>query len=461
MLNRVLHPVFGDSVLQVGGMVLPEPSVQLTLHKPITLVKNTPPLNCVVQSTFSRSPFDSPPSLSVSTSRNLGPRSLIYGNWASGELLWPRVVERMIFAVLGRTRDEEVRLILQGQTSHFEMGFYSLPKKRAPGHGKPDTDEEEITGLDETEEPIIGRPAGDPMESWSVHAHTSPTNLQLSINYSRNIFIGGGEEPVRSEWNLEGYFPNKPRRGDRSVRLQVATAITPDLSLSWTVSGSRRVGEHSRLGLAVSIEPATGLVVSVFWKRLGQGLKLPIILLPEEYAKEFDAMAVILPWAAYSILEFCVLRPRERRRQKQELSKQRKRIQNLVEKRRNESVEVIRLTMDQVHRRQLREAEKDGLVILHAEYGYFGKDQDGTVGDSPKTANVTVPVAALVESSQVIIPSTVVKVSAEQIPPPLSANVRGRSRKYPGANIKTNPRLNFCSRTFQASMTRHHCSRRS
>jgi DnaJ family protein C protein 11 len=67
---------------------------------------------------------------------------------------------------------------------------------------------------------------------------------------------------------------------------------------------------------------------------------------------------------------------------------------------------------DQVRRRQEKEDSRGGLVITKAEYGHYvssSKKADTSIRE-PQVADVTIPVAALVDHGQLIISKKTAKV---------------------------------------------------
>ncbi|EEH40024.2 hypothetical protein PAAG_08887 [Paracoccidioides lutzii Pb01] len=181
------------------------------------------------------------------------------------------------------------------------------------------------------------------------------------------------------------------------------------------------VGGFTRMGLTISTIGNMGLGCSISWSRLGQTLKVPIAMCPvDQLTGDLCILAVIVPFTVYSAIEFGYLRPRARRREKQDIAKLRKRLQKRVLKRKTESAQAISMMRDQVLRRQDREAERDGLVIVHAEYGCppspsaREKKQIGpmaVIDDYDECMiDVTIPVAALVDQGQLVISPRVIKV---------------------------------------------------
>lgn len=189
-----------------------------------------------------------------------------------------------------------------------------------------------------------------------------------------------------------------------------------DLSLAWNISGTRQVGRFTRVGFGVGVQGGRGLVMTASWSRLGQKISLPVAVCPMDVVNaDAAALAVILPWAAYCALEFGYIRQRERRQRRRAIARRHKQLKRLIPKKRAESQQAIELMAEHVHRRQAREEKEGGLVITKAEYGHYPSPKRWTTdsGDAAKAlevADVTVPVAALVDHGQLVISKDTVKV---------------------------------------------------
>ncbi|KAK2777785.1 hypothetical protein FQN52_000988 [Onygenales sp. PD_12] len=422
VLRGPLLSFLGGSVVEIKPTLLPSPVIQTTISKSITPVEGTHPLQLVLRSDFAHSPFRFPPAVTLSVSRRIGVQGVAFCNWSTGSWFWPEVVSRLL-AIITTPRDG-IDFVVSQASSSCELGYMHVPVKQPSEGGEQHEEEDEEDDIFAEETGSAPR-AGEfePKETWGVQVHASPAaGFQLSVNYGRTIFGRKAEEPFRSEWSYEGYTPNKPSTNDSgAVRLEVRTTVGHDLSLGWSVSGTRRIGEFTRMGLGVGLEGKLGIVYTVTWSRLGQNIKLPIAMCPLEHVSgDLSALAVIVPWAIYSAVEFGYLRPKARRRQRQEISQQRKKLRKSVGKRKAESEKAIRLMGEQVRRRQEREADRDGLVILSAEYGcppesvsrLRRKGGSGrAAGESEEEAmiDVTVPVAALVDQGQLVISAQVIK----------------------------------------------------
>ena len=103
------------------------------------------------------------------------------------------------------------------------------------------------------------------------------------------------------------------------------------------------------------------------------------------------------------------------------MARRRRGLREKVEKGKREAQEAIALMMDGVVRKTMKEDENGGLVVLEATYGL--PEEKGTVvgilggrkekkdgEEGARRIDVKVPVAALVENSQLVIPANISKV---------------------------------------------------
>ncbi|EGC46986.1 DnaJ domain-containing protein [Histoplasma capsulatum var. duboisii H88] len=373
ILKGPLLSFLGDAVVTINTPLLPQPLAQASISKLITPIEGTRPFSLTVKSTCSSSPLLCPPDLGLTISR------------------------------------------MVGAGVAFRSGYTSLPTILLPADPHDDDHETDEGDRDmlfpdhDHNHPKQPQQLPKPNETWGFNIGSSPAGVSLTMQYGRTIFARKPAEPLRSEWSSEGYYPSKSRSGSGAIRLGLRVVIESDLSMGWSLSGSRRVGEFTRMGLTVSTIGGMGLGCSVSWSRLGQTFKIPIALCPvDKITGDLCTLAVIMPAAVYGAVEFGYLRPRARRRERQEIAKMQKRLTKLVAKRKAESVQAVSMMRDQVLRRQDREADRDGLVVVHAEYGCpptstlkNKKQQNGTTAVDEcyeeGMIDVTIPVAALVD----------------------------------------------------------------
>ncbi|PWY86471.1 hypothetical protein BO94DRAFT_83710 [Aspergillus sclerotioniger CBS 115572] len=410
MLAKPLFSFLQDTKIAVNASALPRPSLQTSWVKSVIPIPGTTPFQVQLTAKFDRSLRQALPSLGLNVSRPIGDRTFVFCDWSSGTVLWPLAVHRFFQPLMHIGLQPETMLSIPLQLGSFQIGVVSQATQQAGGLDDDDNDEE-----DNEEELELTRrkqrKESKAAESWQAVIAASPMGPSMSFAYSRNVFSGqAAYEQVRSEWSSEGRYPLTADNEPRSVRINVDTIVGQDLSLGWHIEGTRKVGEFARMGLGVGIQGVQGLVMTVSWSRLGQKIRLPISLIPFEAANaDIAALAVICPWLAYCALEFGVIRPRDRKKQRRVIARRQKQLKKLMPKKRAKSQKAIELMAEQVQRRQAREAEQNGLVITRAEYGHYPskKDKDGV--REPQVTDVSIPVAALVDHGQLAIPKDMVK----------------------------------------------------
>ncbi|KAE8161768.1 hypothetical protein BDV40DRAFT_289008 [Aspergillus tamarii] len=403
------------SAVSVGAMVLPVPSMQANMTKAFTPVAGAKPFNVNFSSSFYKSPVKCPPAMAVQVMKEVGDRKHAYFRWQSGTISWPGAVERLLSPFLDIGLDVDSAFTIPKQISQFQVGLLSLPKSHKQAAFMDDYDEEPEGEEEESEYQQLRskQRAEDKVgEAWQLGFSVSPEASGLQLSYARNLFSGtAANDPIRSEWSSEGHYALPPANEPRSVRVEVASTVNMDLSLSWKIEGSRQVGGLTRMGLGVGIEGPHGLVMTVSWSRLGQKIKLPIAVCPVNMVNaDAAALAVIFPWVAYCAWEFGFIRPRERKNRRRVIARRQKELKKLVPIKRAESLQATELMTEQIRRKQAKEERQDGLVITKAEYGHYPSKKKGNgIEKEYEMVDVTIPVAGLVDRSQLVIPKNMVK----------------------------------------------------
>ncbi|KAJ5562954.1 hypothetical protein N7535_002601 [Penicillium sp. DV-2018c] len=400
------HPfsLLGDSAVTFEALLLPVPSLKATFARAVQVIPGTRPFHVNVTSIHTRSLGETPPSFEVHISKQIAKRKLGILEWSSGQVDWPGFIQTL-FPSLGM--GFQSILSSANEFSNLQLGLISLPEK-AQAKVDFDDEDEEDEEMDEEVQKLLKkkRNINQSAEQWQTLLQVSPTGGALALNYSRNLFSGTpADDPVRTEWSSEGYFPMPEMEQARAVRLEIASMLQADMSLIWTIKGVRRVGEYTRVGLGIGIAEK-GIMMTVSWSRLGQRIEFPINICPaSEATSGAAALTAILPWLAYCAIEFGYIRPRDKKKRRQAAARRHRELKKLIPKKREESLQAVELMSDQVQRRQAREEEQDGLVILKAEYGYVPptkkKAKNGFT--EPCLIDVTVPVAALVNRGQLVI----------------------------------------------------------
>lgn len=410
------HPftLLKDSAVTFEGLLLPVPSLKASIDRPFRPFDGARPFNVSMTSIYTRSLNETPPSFEVQISKPLFKNKFGVLSWSSGVVNWPGFLLNR-FPSIGMGAQSAV-------TSASEVGYLQVglisPAASPQAAMELDEDEDEDEEGEEFDDVHRFSPKkrqiNQSAEAWEGYMQVSPGGGALILKYSRNIFSGNpADDPVKTEWSSEGYLPMPTMDQARAVRLEVSSAVGLDMSLNWTITGTRRVGEHARLGLGIGIADK-GMMLTLAWRRLGQSINLPVLICPaNEATSGATALTAVFPWLAYCAIEFGYIRPRDRKKRRQEIARRHRELKKLLPKKREDSLQAIELMTDQVQRRQAREKAHDGLLILRAEYGYIPpthrKPKNGFT--EPRVIDVTIPVAALVNRGQLVIPKKSIKVS--------------------------------------------------
>ncbi|KAI9041753.1 molecular chaperone [Aspergillus affinis] len=399
------------------AMLLPVPSVETRLAKAVQFVPGTKPFRVNLSATLLHSVYRCPPVMGVQVIREIGEGKHTFCNWSSGIIPWPEVLKVLLSPLGNFDMDVHTALYPGNPDSRFEFGFMSLPN--SPLNAASLDDDVDDTDEEEDEEYTTVRKkqtAEDKAaESWQAAVSANPLTTGLTFNYARNLFSGKpATEVARSEWSSENHYAVPAVDEPRGVRLEIQSTVGVDLSVGWNIEGTRQVGELTRMGLGVGLQGNRGVALTVSWGRLGQRIRVPITLLPLEAANiDLAAMMVLVPFASYCAWEFGFIRPRDRKNRRRVIARRQKQLKKSIPKKRAESAQAIELMTEQVRRRQAKEADQNGLVVTKAEYGLdpsSKKDRKGRDRFSGYEAvDVTIPVAALVDRGQLVIPKDTTK----------------------------------------------------
>lgn len=393
----------------MNALLLPAPTLKTTVGRAFQPIPGIKPFQITTTTTIQRPLRETPPSFEVQVTKEVAQRKVAFLSWNSGILDWPQLLLDR-FDSLGVSA--ESMYLVGDELSTLQVGLLALPKSPKSVIEINDDEEDEVD--DELRQFLQTQKGIDrAAESWQTYVHVTPGGGGLGLTYSRNLFSGKpADDPIKTEWSSEGYFPMAKMEEARAVRLEVTSVVGADLSLSWSIKGTRRVGEYTKMGLGVGLAQ-NGVVMTISWNRLGQVINLPIILCPADQANHDAAvLATLFPWLTYCAIEFGYVRPRDRKKRRQAAARRHKELKKLIPKKREESEQAIELMSEKVQRRQAREEAQGGLIITKAEYGYTPppnkRPKNGFT--EPRVIDVTIPVAALVDRGQLVLPQNTVKV---------------------------------------------------
>ncbi|KAL7274953.1 hypothetical protein RUND412_002129 [Rhizina undulata] len=335
-------------------------------------------ISVITKASFTSSPRIQPPTIETTLARRVGKRSQFFVQFNTGPWQWPSALDQLTRPGSG----------VRG--GYAAIGYSALPL--APT-ATSDEDDEETADAQPGPRKISASKAS---ESWSVTA-------------SAGLLVGGGT--IGFQWGRTYFIATpigsksvtKPQRNaDRGIRFAAEGMMGFIRGASWTLSASRRVFENTRLGIAVSVGGfggKDGVTISGTWSRLGQRINVPVVIAPIPEAVAI-MWAYTIPLVGYTLLELCVLRPRDRKLRKIEMKKRKRLMAKSIEKRRKAAEEAVELMRDHVERRMNQERLVGGLVILEARYGVAV----GDLGRRGDWVEVTVALGALVNESQLVIP---------------------------------------------------------
>jgi DnaJ family protein C protein 11 len=379
----------------VGGTltILPARALAMNIEKQVYPFPNSKPFTVLVKSTIPYNVNNFMPNVTASVLRQFGSRKFGTLSYSTGsQLTWPSFVKGILSPFMNTSLDPRLEPLLVNDGS-LQLQYTSLSSPAA---------------AEVADDLSLSKSTENEVWQWGLAA--TPAGGQLSLNYGRTFFADNLEDVPRSEWNLDGYHPAIPIPDRRGVRVEVEAAIDLDGDMAWGVTASRRVGEFTNMGLGVSLRDARGLVLALSWRRLGQSIRVPILVCPFDLADaEISAIAVIVPWLTYIGVEFGYIRPQERRRRREAIIRKRKLLKSQISARKKESAQQIELMSDLTKRRQAREKDKGGLVVEKAEYGYL-PPKNAKRAES-EVIDVTIPMAAQVEKSQLFISKNTIRVS--------------------------------------------------
>ncbi|EKM57036.1 uncharacterized protein PHACADRAFT_254555 [Phanerochaete carnosa HHB-10118-sp] len=175
--------------------------------------------------------------------------------------------------------------------------------------------------------------------------------------------------------------------------LQAQTGV---LSVSW---GGERNTTLSRLGFDVGMGTG-GVELKISAIYMNQLFYVPIAL-SSEFNELAAFWATVVPTTAVTLGYWFVLRPLKQRERLTFFHQARRELREAKADIVRAAEETVSLLRDTARRHTEAEASKDGLVIVEARYGPADQNDESTKG---LDVDVTVPLQALVNNSQLYIP---------------------------------------------------------
>jgi DnaJ family protein C protein 11 len=227
----------------------------------------------------------------------------------------------------------------------------------------------------------------------SVTAGLLAQGMQAKFAWGRTFFVG-------TPLTTQHFQPSQ--RQNVGVRLGVEVTAHISGASSWTIKASRKIFEHTVIGVNATMGGHTGkggVVLGLSWTRLGQRFSIPVILTPIPDTR-FMLCATAAPFLVYVATEFLWLRRREEKLRERQAARMRKALHSKTLRRRKAAEEAAEVMRAGVERKMEAEKRTDGLVVLEATYG---------TTDGKFSADVTIAVAALVDQGQLVLPGGIEK----------------------------------------------------
>ncbi|KAF9173361.1 hypothetical protein BGX21_008636 [Mortierella sp. AD011] len=186
---------------------------------------------------------------------------------------------------------------------------------------------------------------------------------------------------------------------DRSTMIRVGGSLSTTAGINASIGGDRKVTEHTKVGLAVEVGLSGGVAFNIKVKRLGQSVTIPIVL-AAEFNPKLAFWATVVPICVVTALDIGYVKPKRRKERAEKIQELRKVHADFIATQKKEAEEAVELLSESTMHKMRQEQEKDGLVILEAFYGNLNAAPElGLVVD------VKIPVQALVNNSQLIMPA--------------------------------------------------------
>ena len=388
-----LASFWGGSEVELGAQLLPAPSTRISVSRAFTPVKDTLPIYIRGQTLFNYLPWEVPPAISLTASRQIGLRRTLFCAWSSGSWFWSDYVTTFLAPLQN----------LQDPGKPVEYGAFESSNFSCGMTGFAAPPDEATAGGSVQDSKILSK------DSWAFELGSNPMGSSLSFTYGRYIFRGRGPGTLLSKWSAQDYHSEKvdiPGTDNvNAVRLEIQTSLNTHGTFTWLVRGNRKIGDFTRAGLSVGLQGPRGIVIGLTWNRLGQNISIPVAVCPVPLIDaDIAAALVAIPWLAYSIVHYGLIEPRFRKRRKQALEIRKQRLAREVEDRKVQSLETVALMKASVERRQDREASNGGLVIIEAKYGpLLRSKRNRHFLERNGHIDVTIPLAAQVQRGQLTI----------------------------------------------------------
>ncbi|KAI0548904.1 hypothetical protein F4679DRAFT_288692 [Xylaria curta] len=396
-----------ETVFEVESMILPNPPITARLQRPIVLPFDKRRSLVLLEAERGLPKENNLPRLTATLERPTAGGWLLF-RIASGD--WHRQPDETsgFFAGFTKIRRSSSLVLLgigpDGTSPQVEIAFKSRSSFESQEPHMPNRSRDEgICALGVALD-------NDEKGTWTVSASAKPQYYSVSAKYSRDINLSAlwlrrsRAASPETRHSLSEVANNTARRRFRAeAEIGIGSYNTRLLAFRCL----KRVGLLSKAGFEMGFGTYS-LYLSVYWSRLDRRINVPFFICSRSRANfKTLLLTTLVPFASFALWELWD-QYRYRKRRKQRLAT----LQGwqYTQKRRSEADTLASLMAPAVERRQRSEARENGLVILSAKYGIKARGaSDATAWGAAEVADVTIPVAALVDRNRLLIPSGVRK----------------------------------------------------
>ncbi|WWC63149.1 uncharacterized protein I303_105749 [Kwoniella dejecticola CBS 10117] len=242
---------------------------------------------------------------------------------------------------------------------------------------------------------------------WGSESPISiPSSLSVGVTTTRRdgagwtvqTTAGLGASRLAADWSTK--IPG-------GLRLKFGAEVGLGSSPTLFINADGKLTENVRGGVLLQCEVGGGVIMKFKFNRLGQRLSIPV-LLSERLSPTVIFCSTVIPAVTYLGAYRYVILPRKKRRLKERITELREENKEFIVQKKAEALDAVHLMEREVEKRAKMERDRNGLIIVSAQYGvsssFTPRGIKGSEKDEEEIVDVTVPVQALVQDGKLYIP---------------------------------------------------------
>ncbi|KAI1855577.1 hypothetical protein JX266_000442 [Neoarthrinium moseri] len=379
------------ALLELEAGTLPKPSISVGITKQVNLPKDD--TTSVCQLATSVSPWHRGiPTVSATLQRPLS-QGFIQCKMDSGDWVFDPDETCRAFTRFSRMSKRLLNLDFPTRIAPRVELDYTCGSSRSLASCIPDRSRDRgLVSLDRS----MGRDRIHSLGSWTVSTAAEPHYLGGSLRYSvDSSILSVVSNAIRKNSSIKSAL-----KEPRGVRFEAELSSSSIWARFIALRCLKQVGQFSKFGFEVGFS-TYNLYLSLYWSRLGQRIRVPFLISSgPSVSPRILFWTTLVPFASFAVWDYIA----HRRRLNAIDRKERDQL-HLLQEKRTEADDLTILMSANVEGKQEVERANRGLVILSAKYGI----KTGESWGLEEVADVTTAVGALVDNSQLHIPSNVNK----------------------------------------------------